>query len=116
VSDLVELARRYVALSDQLEAVRGEIARAVLNGPGGEPVRPIQPARSAGGGQHPNAIAAAEAEREIVELLRATPGMGTTAIAKATGSKASTTIERLRRLKARGQVQGGGDDGWQAVA
>jgi hypothetical protein len=34
MSDLVDLARRYVALSDQLEAVRGEIARAVLNGAG----------------------------------------------------------------------------------
>ena len=27
MGDLVELARRYVTLSDQLEAVRGEIAR-----------------------------------------------------------------------------------------
>ena len=44
VSDLVELARRYVALSDQLEAVRGEIARAVLNG-AGRKENPSPPAR-----------------------------------------------------------------------
>jgi hypothetical protein len=31
---LVELARRYVSLSDELEVVRGEIARTVLNGAG----------------------------------------------------------------------------------
>jgi hypothetical protein len=34
MSGLVELARRYVALNDELEAVRGEIKRVVLNGAG----------------------------------------------------------------------------------
>lgn len=37
---LVELARQYVRLSDQLEAVRGEIKRVVLNGGDGSPVFP----------------------------------------------------------------------------
>ena len=32
MSDLVGLARRYVQLSDELASVRGEIAKAVLNG------------------------------------------------------------------------------------
>jgi hypothetical protein len=30
--DLVELARQYVRLSDELEAIRGEIKRLALNG------------------------------------------------------------------------------------
>ena len=42
---LIDLARRYVALSDELETVRGEIARSVLNGggrpPGARPCRPL---------------------------------------------------------------------------
>jgi hypothetical protein len=40
--------------------------------------------------------------------------MGTTALATAAGSKTSTTIERLRRMRERGEVVGGGADGWSA--
>ena len=115
MGDLVELARRYVTLSDQLEAVRGEITRAVLNGSGGEPVRPIQPARSSGGGQHPNAIAAAAAEALIIERLKERPGMGTAELARASDSKVNTVAQRLQRLRARELVQGGGE-GWRASA
>jgi hypothetical protein len=61
MSDLVELAGRYVALSDELAGVRGEIAKAVLNGGGGgEPVRPTPAGRPGGtGSSHPNAQLAA---------------------------------------------------------
>jgi hypothetical protein len=46
MSDLVALARQYVALSDQLEAVRGEIKLAVLNaGGGGDGARPMPAGR-----------------------------------------------------------------------
>ncbi len=34
MSDLVELARRYVAASGELKSLRNEIRRAVLNGEG----------------------------------------------------------------------------------
>jgi hypothetical protein len=40
---LVELARRFVELSDELETVRGEIKRAVLNGAGERPEIPFSP-------------------------------------------------------------------------
>jgi hypothetical protein len=114
---LVELARRFVELSDELEGVRGEIRKAVLNGTGGSAPRPT-PARSKPGNprgpQHPKTVAAAEAETRILSLLRATPGMGTMAIARATGAKRNTTVQRLQRLRARGEVQGGGGDGWTA--
>lgn len=87
MSDLVELARRYVALSDELEAVRGQIKLAVVNGSGGEPSTApfVKPARSPGGkskaeaqANHPNALKAAEVERKIIALLKLTPGMRTT--------------------------------------
>ena len=115
---LVELARKFVALSDQLEAVRGQIARAVANGAAGEASHPTQPARSSGGTQskHPAAIKAAEAERAIIELLKATPGMGTTEIARATDSKTPTTVERLRRLQAKGVIERDASAGWAASA
>ena len=47
MTDLVGLARRYVALSDELESIRGEIAKAVLNG--GDPSAPFVNAQRRGG-------------------------------------------------------------------
>jgi Winged helix-turn-helix DNA-binding len=115
--DLVELARRYVSLSDQLEAVRGEIAKAVLNGGAGEhPVRPMPAGRPGGtGSQHPNATRAAEAEEKILNVLRATPGLSGTRIAKETGTRVNTTTERERRLESRGPIaRDAGAGGWTA--
>lgn len=109
---LVELARKFVRLSDELEAVRGEIARAVLNGAGPQE-NPPPPVRSSGG-SHPNAIAAKEAEQAIIEVLRSSPGMGTAAVARATDSKVNTTAQRLARLRDRGMIAGGGGGGWTA--
>ncbi len=57
---------------------------------------------------------AAEAEARIIDLLRSTPGMKTTEIARATQSKTNTTVERLKRLRERGQVAGGGAEGFTA--
>jgi hypothetical protein len=113
---LVELARKYVALSDQLEAVRGQIERTVANGAAGEAARPTQPARSSGGSQHPNALKAVEAEALIIERLRDRPGMGTAELARATDSKVNTTTERLKRMKAKGLIerQDGREGGWTA--
>jgi hypothetical protein len=117
VSDLVELARRYVTLSDELANVRGEIAKAVLNGGGGnEPARPTSPARQASGG-HPNAKVAQQAEAKIIEVLRSSPGLKTTEIAKAMDSKLNTTTQRLSRMRDRGEIIRSDDgNGWQAAA
>jgi hypothetical protein len=102
---LVELARRYVAVSDELAVIRGEIRKAVLNGGAGEePQIPFtRPARVSGGVQRP----AKEAEGAIVELLKEQPWLGTSAIAKALGAKVVTTQDRLRRLKKRAKCRAG---------
>lgn len=114
MSGLVELARRYVALSDELKTIRDGIKRAVLNGSGPKE-NPPPPVRLAGG-PHPKAVEAAKAEKAIIALLQASPGLKTSELAKSSGAKKSTVAERLRRLKMRGQVEGGGDEGWRASA
>jgi DNA-directed RNA polymerase specialized sigma24 family protein len=124
MSDLVELARRYVAASDVLESLRNEIRRAVLNGGGEKPEAPFsRPARPSGGkstkaqaqARHPNALKAQKVDQEIVAMLRDRPGLKTMEIAKAMDSKTSTTVERLRRLTARGQVQRDEQGGWAST-
>jgi hypothetical protein len=79
-----------------LRRCRGEIARAVLNGGGGKPdPHPTSAQRRGGQASQPNQkmVLAAEAEREIIELLRATPRMGTAEVARATASKTNTVTE-----------------------
>jgi DNA-binding NtrC family response regulator len=114
MTGLVELARRYVALNDELESVRELIKRAVVNGAESmeNPTRAERP--GAKGPSHPNAIAAAAAERKIIELLQQSPGMGTAAVARAMGARTNTTAERLKRLRAKGLTVGGGSGGWTA--
>ena len=122
MSDLVTLARKFVDLSDQLEAVRAEIAKAVLNGGGGAtPKAPFvkagRPGRTGSQSQHPNAILAQQAESQIIELIKTTPGLKTTEIAKETGSKVNTTTQRLARMRERGLItRGDGGSGWAAAA
>jgi hypothetical protein len=121
VSDLVTLARRFVALSEELEAVRNEIRRCVLDGVGEAPVRPPKPAGRSGGSkdpagrQHPARAKAAEIEGRIVAALTDQPGLRTAQIARATEANVSSTSERLRRLREKGLVQGRGDSGWTAT-
>jgi hypothetical protein len=117
--DLLVLASKYVALAAEIEDVRRAMLACLTNGAGANPVPPTPAKRPGVNGpkpSHPNAVAAAKAEEAIIELLREQPGLKSTQIAKETKSKASTVTKRLKRLKARGQVAGGGDDGWQAVA
>jgi predicted Rossmann fold nucleotide-binding protein DprA/Smf involved in DNA uptake len=113
---LVELARKFVDLSDQLEATRGEIARAVLNGEGPRenPTPAPRPGVKGSQSSHPNAAKAAEAEETILNLLKTRP-MRMAEITAATESKQSTTSERLRRLRQRGLVVLAGG-AWAATA
>ena len=67
------------------------------------------------GGSHPNAIRAEEIERQILGLLTYR-SMRTSEIAQATGSGASTTINRFQRMRDRGAIIGGGANGWTASA
>ena len=41
--------------------------------------------------------------------------MRTSEIARAMAAAGSTTIQRLRRLRERGQITGGGEDGWRVA-
>lgn len=122
--DLRALANRYVQLSDDLEQVRRSILKALRptgNGaiesndsPFAQPARSsssgMKKARSsnrssAGSSQHPNAKKADEAAAQIVALLRSKPGMRAAEIARETASRPNTTVQRLERMRERGQVQ-----------
>jgi hypothetical protein len=130
--DLVELAKQYVSLTAQLEEVRGEIRKCVLNGAGGDiifrpPTAARRPAKAAGKTKakakpaHPDRATvmavARQAEEAIVALLRQNPGLRTSQIVEGTSSQRSSTVaERLKRLKQKGLVSGGGGEGWTATA
>ena len=129
---LVELARRYVALSDELEAVRGEIRRAVINGGGGAPeVHPTL------GGELPAKAKAAKtskttqsthpsrdevwarskaADEAALELLRSQSGLKTGQIAAALQANKSTTGQRMQRLADRGMAARDDSGGWSATS
>jgi hypothetical protein len=112
--DLLALASKYVSLTGEIEDVRRAMLACLTNGAAdaARTPRPMQARPKPG--SHPNALKAAEAEAKMIELLRASPGMRTTAIAQATGAKKSTVTERLRRLQARGQVERGEEGDWTA--
>ena len=116
--DLLALAAKYVALTEEIEDVRRAMLACLANGAGEQPARPPQAGRPGGTGSqpnHPNALKAQEAESKTVELLRSTPGLGTTQIANETGSKVNTVTQRLQRLKDRGVIERLDGSGWGAV-
>jgi MarR family len=124
---LVELARRFVACSDELENLRSLIKLAVVNGEAGDkPDTPFVQARSKPGGSrrpkakgspmsHPNALAA-QAEAAIVALLKDRPGLRPSEIARATEAKRNTVTQRLQRLESKGLVAPAQGGGWAASA
>lgn len=115
MSDLRSLAGKYVELSEEIESVRAAMLAALTTN--GAPEVPFaRPARSPGGSRHKNATTARAAENAILERLRETPGLTTAAIAKATAAPPVTTQDRLRRLRSRGAIEGGGSSGWQVTA
>ncbi len=112
MSDLRALAEQYVRLSSEIEGVRQAMLASLTNGAGES--RPfIPPSRETGGSQARRDAAAAE-EAKIVALIRERP-MRTSEIARAMAAAGSTTIQRLRRLRERGQITGGGEDGWRVA-
>ena len=127
--DLRALAEQFISLTGQIETVRRAMLAALSNGAGPEP-RPTLPARSKLGGRPkasskasssssskaPKAIAAAAAESEIMEIVRAKPGVRTAQIARATGAKGPTVTARIARLRERGLIEGGGPAGFTATA
>jgi DNA invertase Pin-like site-specific DNA recombinase len=115
MADVVELARAVCEADDALQAAKEALRIVLLNGAAGDDRRPPPPPRSKRPGPPINqvrAATAAEAEAQIVALLKDRPGLKTSEIVKATGAKGSTVSERLRRLKEKGEVEGGGQDGW----
>jgi hypothetical protein len=116
--NLVELVRRFVRLSGELDLTRDAMRRLLLNGAGGPSVNPTpagRPGAKRPQSSHPKALPAVRAEETILELLRSSPGLRTAAIAKATAAQRSTTDERLKRLQAKGLVERD-DVGWRAPA
>jgi hypothetical protein len=114
MDSLTELARKFVDLSDQLEAVRVEIKRCVLNG--GDPMPNHPPrARASTKAAGRKAKQSAKAEAAIVTLISETP-MRTSQIARATSARVNTVSERMRRLCQRGAVRRGEDGLWAAAA
>jgi hypothetical protein len=122
-ADLVALAEKFVRLSAEIEDVRRAMAAALGNGADSHPPppfeRPARPGARPGpkpGAAHPAKARAAKAEAQIVALLQEKPGCRTAQVAEATASKSSATIDRLRRLRDRGLVSGGGAEGWTATS
>jgi hypothetical protein len=112
MEDLRGLAERFVRLSSELEEVRaGMLAALTMNGAGEG--RPFVLARTEPG-QRATVVAARAAEAAIIERLRERP-MGTAELARVTGSPVVTVQDRLRRLRARGAISGGGSSGWVAT-
>jgi hypothetical protein len=113
MDDLRSLAETYVALTGQIEEVRRAMLACLSNGIDPNPIRP---ARVSGGSQPANARATEEAKAAIVQLLKDQPGLGTSAIAQALGARVDTTTGRLKTLRTRGAIVGGGREGWRATA
>jgi hypothetical protein len=117
-AELVQLAERLVQLDRETAEVRSEMLRLLSNGADPNPPPFERPARpgSKTGSNHPAKARAAKAESQIVALLQEKPGLRTAQVAEATASKSSATIDRLRRLRDRGLVSGGGAEGWTATS
>jgi hypothetical protein len=140
-ADLVELAQRYVSLTAQLESVRNQMRKALANGADLLPARPTKPPVSGGRTTKPHkskSRAAVRAKRPesrpkpssrdevmaravladeaVMTLVRSRPGVRTGEIARSTQAKSTTTVERLRRLKDKGLITGGRNEGWTAAS
>jgi len=118
VRNLVDLARRYVELADELEGVRTEIKKVVMNGSGDHAPNPLfaAPAPARVHRARPGATPSTEvAEQTIIATLQSRPGLKTSEVAEAVGSPVTSTVHRLRRLREKGTLQGGGNAGWQVA-
>jgi hypothetical protein len=114
--DLVHLAETFLRLSGELNETREAMKRLLLNGGEGTPAGPFSRPARVSGVQRPNLGAAQAAEARILELLRERPQLKTGAIAQATGSNTQTVSDRLKRLRKRGEIIGGGAGGWVAAS
>jgi hypothetical protein len=112
---LVELARKFVTLSAELEETRNAMRAALMNGSDGNPTK-------AGSSGPPNKGMDREAflaqtkaaDERVLALLREKP-MRPSEIVRVTQGKLSTTREPLRRLRKRGVVEPA-EDGWRVTA
>ena len=111
---LVELARKFVALSAELEATRNAMRAALLDRSDGNPTTAGSTGPHKKGMDREAILAQSKAaDGRVIALLRDKP-MRPSEIARATQGKLSTTRERLRRLQKRGVVEPAAD-GWRLV-
>lgn len=106
---LVDLAERFVRLTGELKDTRNAMRRLLLNGSGEKPDLPFHPA------VRPRPGGTGAGTKEILRLLAKEPNLGTTAIARAMNAKVDTTTSRLKRLRLRGEIEGGGASGWRVA-
>ena len=106
--DLRVLAADFVRLSSELEATREAMKRLLING-AGEQTRPTLARRRPGGKE----AETREGDRQPPQGNAEPRDVGD---CKATGSPSVTVQDRLRRLRLRGEIEGGGKDGWRATA
>jgi hypothetical protein len=112
--NLVELAQRFVRLSGELDSTRDAMKRLLMNGAGAASENPTPTRRAIA--KRPQ-LRGPQVEEAILKLVQSSPGMGTAAIAKATTAGRSTTVERLKRLQAKGRIErDGAGAGWRAPA
>ena len=132
MSDLVDLATRFVSLSRELDVTRAAMLTALTDGAGEKVSLPFvqpkakPPPRSAAkkqshaNGAKPAAGAvsretrtalAAQEETRIVEILSSEP-LRTSEVARLAGSALTICAARLARLQARGLVSRDADERW----
>jgi hypothetical protein len=115
MADLVELARRLVALDDEAAKVRAQIKQCVLNGAEPAPTRPTSRRAEASGGKRTAIMEqAAKTDEEVLTLIK-DKLMTTAEIVAATQGKQTTVQNRLRRLMAKGLVERAGN-AWSATS
>jgi hypothetical protein len=111
VHDLCELAARYVALEREIQEVRRGMLSALTNGAGAAVlVRPTRAGNQPGAKRTAVMEQAAQAERQIADLLREQPRR-MAEIASSMGAPQNTTGERLRRMRERGLIERDGQGG-----
>ena len=109
-SELIQLSRELIRLTDGIAGVREKMKKLLLNGAGDPPDRPI-----VRGAHKPGKLMAArEADRRTLALIQEQPGLNNAAIARAMGEPATSARNRLTRLQRQGLIARASDGAWSA--
>ena len=109
-SELIQLSRELIRLTDGIAGVREKMKKLLLNGAGDPPDRPIVRRAHKPG----KLMAAREADRRTLALIQEQPGLNNAAIARAMGEPATSARNRLTRLQRQGLIARASDGAWSA--